>query len=272
MPSELQKVQALIEQISKSGDAEIQAVINNWRRSIVTMIAESQSLDILTVETLKLRLQYLADQVRQIMTGKISDYQRRVFIKGIQTVDKIIKEKSIFQALPYLSERKLESLYRYSAEQVKGLVGNALQNVTNELDLAVLGQKPVTEVLKAIGKNLDDPSVFGTIAKRAAVIYQTEVKRIQNLTTSDRLKQSIQQVPDLKKKWVHSHVGVPRPYHFMMDGTTIGVNEKFELRGADGNIYMVDAPHDAILPVGEVANCRCIVIPVVGRFEKDQTT
>ena len=150
---------------------------------------------------------------------------------------------------------------------MKGLTNNALQNINNELDLAVLGQKSASEVIANIGKNLDDPSVFGTLAKRAQVIFQTEVKRIQNITTSDRISQSLQQVSDMGKKWIHSHIGVPRPGHLMLDGVVIKADEQFELVGADGEIYYVDSPHDPMLPVSEVAGCRCTIVPVVMRFE-----
>ena len=52
----------------------------------------------------------------------------------------------------------------------------------------------------------------------------------------------------------------------MLDGIRIPVSEKFGLVAKDGTLYMVNAPHDPLLPVGEVVNCRCHAIPVVGRF------
>jgi uncharacterized protein with gpF-like domain len=55
----------------------------------------------------------------------------------------------------------------------------------------------------------------------------------------------------------------------MMDGKTIPVNEKFSLVGRDGIVYKVDGPHDPLLPAGEVINCRCMLIPVVKRYERE---
>ena len=270
MPTALQEINSLIDQISKAGDAEIQSYINKWRQQVVLMIVENEPLDMLTVETLKARLAALSDQVQRNLIKTMTDNQRRLFVKGIQTVDKIINEKGIRNSLPFLSERKLELLQKYSANQVNNLTGNALQNISNELDLAVLGQKSASDVISNIGRNLDDPSIFGTVAKRAQVIFQTEVKRIQNMTTHDRIVQAKQQVSDMGKKWVHSHIGVPRPGHLLLDGTVLPVDEQFEVIGADGDVYYVDAPHAPELPVGEVVNCRCTVVPVVMRFLKDQ--
>jgi uncharacterized protein with gpF-like domain len=53
-----------------------------------------------------------------------------------------------------------------------------------------------------------------------------------------------------------------------MHGTTIPAKALFTLKGADGRVYEIEAPHDPILPPGETVNCRCIIIPVVRRFNK----
>ena len=264
-----ESIKQLIDDLSSAGDANIQAIVNKWRQYSVLQIAEAGTLDPLTTEVLKQRLYALSQQIKRQLIQTMSDNQRRLFVKGIQTVDNIIKSGGISHALPYLSEQKLNALQNYSARQVQGLTEQAYRNVSNELDLAVLGQKPSSDVIEAIGRNLDDPSIFGTIAKRASVIYQTEVKRIQNIATTDRISQMKQQVRDLGKKWLHSHIGIPRPGHLMLDGEIVAADEQFELESADGDIYFVDGPHDPILPVGEVVNCRCTVVPVVMRFLED---
>lgn len=263
---ELKNVNDLIAEITAKGDASITEILERWRQQIVLMIADSRELDSWTIDTLKARLTALSRQVTQRLVKEMSDNQRRQFIKGVQTVDRVIKSGGINSALPFMSEEKLKLLQKYSANQITGLVDNAIKNITAELDMAFLGQKTAGEVIANIGKNLTDASIFGTIAKRANVIYQTEIKRMQNIATHDRIQQVKQQVRDIGKKWLHSHIGVPRPYHLLLNGTVIGADEQFELIGSDGTSYMVDAPHDPILPVGEVANCRCTVVPVVMRF------
>jgi hypothetical protein len=264
---EQKAIDDLIKQISAKGDVEIARIVNEWRKNIVLLVAESgKEMDALSVDVLKARLDRLARQFEMMLTKELTDNQRKQFIKGIQSVDRIIKSGGISHALPFLSERKLEALQNYSAAQVQGLVGNALRNVTSELDLAVLGQKFAVDVIDNIGRNLEDPSIFGTVAKRAQVIYQTEVKRIQNMTTHDRIIQMKQQVKDIGKRWIHSHIGIPRPGHLVLDGTVVAAEEQFELVGADGEIYYVDYPHDPSLPVGEVANCRCSITVVAMRF------
>jgi hypothetical protein len=272
MPTPLQNmsdthesIKQLIDDITTSGDASIQTIVNRWRQNSVLITAEAGQLDPLTTQVLKQRLYFLSQQVQRQLTQTLSDNQRRLFIKGIQTIDNVLKSGGISTALPYLSEQTLNALQNYSAVQIKGLTDNAYRNISNELDLAVLGQKPSGDVIEAIGKNLTDPSIFGTIAKRASVIYQTEVKRIQNIATADRIRQTQQQVRDLGKKWIHSHVGIPRPYHLFLHGTIVKADEQFELQGEDGEVYMIDGPHDPILPVSEVVNC------FVGETQIDET-
>lgn len=268
MDTELQNIRQLIKQIEVNADADLKAIIEKWRKSVIYEISDIGRFDPLAVEVLKARLTQINSDVQRQLLGKLTDNQKRLFIKGIQTVDRILEKGNLATALPYLSERKLKTLQNYSAELVSGISADARKRISTEIALGILGQKSTDDIIKEIGKSLNSPSVFGTIAKRAQVIYQTEVKRIQNQTTLDRMKQSVQQVPDLKKKWVHSHVGIPRPFHLLLHGTIVGVNEPFILRGADGNIYEVQSPYDPTLPASETVGCMCIIIGVVMRFQK----
>lgn len=61
----------------------------------------------------------------------------------------------------------------------------------------------------------------------------------------------------LKKIWIHGGSAEPRPAHLAAQGryaAGIGLDEKFEING-----HLCDAPGDSSLPVGESANCTCMV-------------
>jgi hypothetical protein len=257
----------LIGKIEANGVTELSGIIERWRRSVVYEIANAGNLDALSSEVLMNKLKFLNQSVQKQLLGKLTENQRRLFIKGLQSVDKYLESGKLTVGIPYLSEHKLEQLKNYSAELVTGIVSEAQKNIATQVSLGIMGQKSATDIIKEIGTNLDSPSVFGTIAKRSQVIFQTEVKRVQNIATSDRLKQYGGQIPDLRKKWLHVNIGMPRPYHLLMHGKTIGVNELFILQGADGKTYEINAPHDPSLPAGESVNCRCVISPVVMRFE-----
>lgn len=243
-------------------------IVDRMRQDIILIIAEAGEVSPINSEMMKRRVQSISDDYQKKFVEALSENQRRMFVKGIQLVDKIVKGADIFAGVPFLTEKKLDLLKNYNAELVRGITDTARQRIAQQIDLAVLGQKPQQEVINDIGRNLRDPSVFGTIAKRAEVIHRTEVNRIQEIATNDRMKQVSDQVPDLSKMWLHSSVGIPRPGHLMLNRTVVKAREKFQLLGANGGVYMIDAPLDPILPVEEVANCRCKAVPVVGRYLK----
>ena len=55
----------------------------------------------------------------------------------------------------------------------------------------------------------------------------------------------------------------PRWNHVDMDGQIVGVDEPFELIGADGGSYAPMFPRDPSLPASESVNCHCISQPIV---------
>lgn len=256
------------EQLAASGGGDFLKVVEEWRQKVVLTLVDAGEVSPITEGVLKQRLNQINEMIEEKLRPVLTDNQRRLFIKGIQIVDKALEAGNIRAAMPYLSELKLQLLNQYAAEHIKGLTDFARTRISQEIDLAVLGQKPQQQVIEAIGRKLDSSSVFGTIAKRAEVIAMTEVNRINQMSTADRMKQAINQVPDLQKRWIHSHVGIPRPGHLALHDVTIGATKQFALLGKDGTVYHVDGPFDPVLPAGEVVNCRCKIIPYVERFEK----
>jgi hypothetical protein len=255
-----------IDHLGDVGAQDFVSIINELRRRVIIVLAEEGEISGATAEAVKSRIDGIMTDYRSRFENSLSENQRRLFIKGVQLVDNAVKSGGLIPSVPYLSEQKLESLKRYGAEHITNLTDYARSQIRQEIDLAVLGQKPTSQIVAAIGRDMADPSIFGTLAKRAEVITRTEVNRIQQIATQDRIKQVSAQIPDLEKEWIHGHVGIPRPGHLVLHGVTIPSMEKFELVSAKGVIYMIDGPSDPILPVGEVVNCRCKVAPVVKRF------
>jgi hypothetical protein len=240
---------------SDSGAREFMRSVDALRERVVLELAQTGALTPYTAQTVKARISELMALYKDRMSEQLSANQRRLFIKGIQVVDAAITSGDLTLAVPYLSEQTLEQAKRFGAELVTNLLDQARSQIAQQIDLAVLGQKGVSETIDAIGTNLEDPSVFGTIGRRAITIFRTEVNRVQNLAASERLKQASAQIPDLQKEWLHSHVGIPRPGHLLLDGTAIGVDERFTLKGRDGEVYHPMGPHDPALPPSESINC-----------------
>lgn len=251
-----------------AGAREFVAAINELRRRIVLAVTETGKLDTYTGMSVKATIADIVANYDERLVGILTDNQRRLFLRGLRVIDAAAQGADIHVAVPYLNEKLLDQAKTFGAELVTNLTDDGRGKIAQQIDLAVMGQSPLEATLKAIGTNLEDTSIFGTIAKRAATIYRTEVNRMQNLAAVKRMEQMHHQVPDLQKRWLHSHIGIPRPNHLLMDGVTIPANEQFKLMGRDGEIYMIDGPHDPELPPEEVINCRCVAIPIVGRYAK----
>ncbi len=96
-------------------------------------------------------------------------------------------------------------------------------------------------------------------ARRVAV---TEVLRAHSVAQQEAFMQS---PAVLEKMWKHTgdYRNDPRQNHVEMNGKQVPKGERFELEGADGEIYYPMYPRDTGLPPGESINCHCICQPVV---------
>jgi len=252
------------------GWREFRGLVDNLRQKILLAVMQDDGLSRGTASEVKARVDAITRDYEARFLDQMTEDQRRVFVKGLRVVDNSLKAGGITLALPYLSEHILSQARDFNAELVRGLTEDARGKIVRELQLSVIGQKPATDVIKAIGKGLNSPGVFKSVATRAAVIYQTEMARMQNLASEKRMAQAVGQVPDLMKEWRHSHLGVPRPNHLAMAGAVVKANGKFTLEGINGGTYEIDGPHDPILPAEEVVNCKCVCIPVVERFQSEK--
>jgi len=246
---------------------EFTSQVNRLRERVILAISENEQLDAVTVLRLRHEIDSLVEQYKSKFESLLSENQRKCFVKGIQITDKAIETQNIYKALPYLSESVLQSAQKFGAELITGLLDEVKSSIRKTLQLGVMGQKPISEVVKEIAGKLPGPSVFGKVEVRSEIIVRTELNRIQSLASYERMTQYQKQIPDLMKEWVHSHVGNPRPGHLALDKTVIGADKEFTVIGPDG-MFMAQCPHDPVLPAGEVVNCRCKAIPVVGRFRK----
>lgn len=246
---------------------EFMAIVNRLREEIILAIVQGGQIDVYTASMIKARLQQIMALYEQKFSDLMSESQRKMWVKGIQVVDKAVEAGDILRAVPYLDENTLRQAQQYSATLVKNLTGDSLQRVNAVMDLAVLGQKPVNDVVQEIGTNLSDAGVFGTVRRRAEIVYRTEVNRIHQMATVQRIMQLAKSIPDLRKEWLHSRTGEPRPGHLALDGVVIPAVENFVLKGSKSE-YRVFGPFDPSLPAEETVNCRCRVVPFIGRYQK----
>ena len=93
-------------------------------------------------------------------------------------------------------------------------------------------------------------------AYNARRIAQTERTRIQSQARYEQMLQLAARGVRLQKKWVARMDKRTRDTHAELNGTIIGLQERF----SNGLLY----PGDPSGPAKEIINCRCVLIAVSG--------
>jgi len=182
--------------------------------------------------------------------------------RATQLVRKPLARHGIQVNMSGLGIGTVETLSKFHTDQIVGIADEAKKAINTELSVSMLSGAD-KETLKAnISRHLPDAKGAGTIGQRATRIIRTEVNRVHSIATYDRLKQAEKVVPELKKYWLPAKRNT-RPSHLKAGieyGSTnpIPINAPFFV---DGN--PCQHPRDASLPVGEVVNCQCRLVPVL---------
>ncbi len=180
--------------------------------------------------------------------------QSSLWEEGIALVDLPLRAAGVTAAFPAIDTTALGIMQGYGADLVKGLARDAALRINNELTLGLMGQKTPYEVMKAVGRNLKDPSVFKSIAARAETITRTECARVLHAASQARMEKAATVVPGLKKKWLHGKAPrkMPRLTHLAADGQVKDIDKPF-LVGGEALMYPVDPAGSA----RNTINCGC---------------
>lgn len=172
-----------------------------------------------------------------------------------------------------VSEQLVRTLADYGAELITRIPADARAQIAQQVRLAALGGIDTTTLIDRIGRNLTDPSVFGSIARRAEAVARTEVSRARSMAYAEQGAEVAGRFPGTLKVWEHATTSPgfttfqrrsSRPNHVALSRRTneqpIPFDEPFDLGGGVRAMY----PHDPQLPASESVNCRCrlrIVMP-----------
>lgn len=129
-------------------------------------------------------------------------------------------------------------------------------DLTKALSAAYQAGESVDGAITRIGNLLGvDPADPARIGHRAEAIARTETIGLSNDVAKTQMAES---GVVTHKEWYSIGDERTRESHAMLNGTRIAFNEEFNVNGT-----MADGPHDPRLPVEEVINCRCRLIPIV---------
>lgn len=160
-----------------------------------------------------------------------------------------------------------QTLANFNADQIVGIGDDAVRAITRELNLGMLGVEPDRgKVIKAISKYLPSPAGAGTITNRAKRIIRTEVNRIHSMSAQNRMEQSAEVIPGLRKYWLPTYLNT-RPTHVAAgrnysEARAILIDEPFIVGGV-AMMYPRDPGARGKNAAREIVNCRCRHVPKV---------
>ena len=176
-----------------------------------------------------------------------------IWALGVKLFDKPARDAGIASGMPVLSQNLLDQIHEFGRIKLSGVGDAALDKIRTELYLGMTGSRSAAEVIKAIGSNLTDPSIFGSIRDRALTIYKHEAGTAFSSATQARLAEAAKEIKDLYKEWKHSgHPKVARTSHLEADGQMQKVDEPYKIGLSD-----LMFPRDPAGDLEETMNCGC---------------
>lgn len=145
--------------------------------------------------------------------------------------------------------KKINSSY---SKKIGSKVKNIVETDKNYIENLTKNAKELGWTYDRLTQELDK-SLESMSYNRSKTIAITET----NTLTSEIDQETALEVDMSKKTWIHTGAGTTnRINHLKLDGSTIGIKEKFNLGGGVYALY----PHDPSLPAKEVVNCYCMAI------------
>jgi len=173
--------------------AKVLPILEDARQHVVAAIASSKGFDLAYYETLKKKIEGLIDDAGAAINRELQTGTPGAMAAGKALPLEAFRLGGAAVKVPIISlERGLvQAFATYTADLITGISVAAKQNISGEILRGIMAGTRPEDVIAAIGKNLDDPSIFKSVADRAETIYRTETARAFNLgqkATDDYLK------------------------------------------------------------------------------------
>ena len=252
-------MQELIKKSNSLQDAEVKKVIRLLAkaRTEVAATVASTEWQAYHLPQMKSAIERAMQEFGDKYGVDLREAQRGFWEHGIDSVDLPMRKIGIIQAIPEIDTTLLSVMQGFSSDLVEGLTREAVKKINTELSLGLMGQKSPYDVMKAVGRNLKDKSIFKSIAHRAETIVRTEAGRVLEAASQARKEVAARVVPGLQKEWFYGHSPkLPRIDHLMAAGQIRDVDAPFNV-GGEELMY----PRDPAGSARNTINCGCTSIP-----------
>ena len=159
---------------------------------------------------------------------------------------------------PGLSADVVDKIASFCTSRFYDISQEAAAQINVQLARVVLGVQTPFEATRTIHQMLGGD---GAAMVRARRIVNTEVARVNALAQQRSMERAAESLPALKKQWRRSGKRHSREHHAAMDGTVVGVHEKFRVPLPNGPDSMMLHPLDPDAPAAQSYNCGCTCLP-----------
>ena len=249
--------------LDRAQQAELIRFLSDARKGIITAMSSATDFRAYHLRELqaefKVVMDTFASRYGQLMVGAQRAHADMGWSMVFDQMEKLSPDAlGKMAGITGLSADVLESAALMSGDLITNITATALQNINREVRFASMGIKSPWDAMGAIGKNLTDPSVFGTIKTRAEVILRTETGRIRSQAGQAAMDRVKDVHPRVRKKWLWSGIG--RAEHAEIDGVEVKVDEEF----TDGYGNSGMQPRLFGEPESDIA-CGCTTIIVLAK-------
>ena len=215
---------------------------NSAAKRVVSLLADARkeiAASVASTEWQMYRLPQLKAAVDRAMSEfgtqfgvDMTETQNLFWTYGVERVDAPLRAVKLMTVIPDIDTSALLNLQEYGLDKVKGLSADAARRINNEISLGLMGDKSPYDVMQAVGRSIDDPGIFKSLATRAETIVRNEAGRALERAGQERKAAAAKVVPGLQKQWIYGHSPRrPRLTHVAADGQVRDVGEPFDIAG-----------------------------------------
>jgi len=273
------KLKAIADRYSALEDDTIRrslSMLKDLRGRVAAELVTAQDYRAYTLKQLQGNVDRIIDEYEMQASADLRQSFGQSFSAGIASAAEPINALGFGVAYFAPSQSQVNAVLDFSADLVRNIGEEMRTKINTQIQLGVLGDKPIFDVMRGINDVLGieastgvwakrKPLVHG-VAARAETITRTEMQRVFNLASFSQQQQMDQQIPDLKKRWLATGDGRTRKTHLQAHlrykDNPIPITEPF-IVGQARLLY----PLDPNGPAEETIQCRCkgvLVHPSVG--------
>jgi len=185
-------------------------------------------------------------------------HQNRAFAFGRASLDSPLGAAGFKVELlaPVINTGQLSAMRTFMTGRMENIAARAVRKINDQLGLVMAGAQDPTAAMNSISVLLQGDR------GRALTVMRTEIGRAYSVATQERMVETRQYLPTLKKQWQMSGKLHKRPTHVAAHGQIREVDKPFDV---DGEELMY--PRDPNGSLENTINCGCESLPWMASWE-----